>query len=204
MGITKESSQKVLLDSLLHNNLFAYMKEGYGARPIEEWPFYRFISIYLSGEKERAIEKWVEWLFEQFEKYRFIDKKKGGMLRGSVHRLAIDSGSCRNPECFLNPGLLTIDAIRAGALKLVQQRLLMVESIKNKGYQVTLSGKVMGVWNKNKKIVLKSGHHRAATLKGLGYKEMPELHVYSPLEYNCRTLLDRFKSALSIEIEWNK
>jgi len=178
----------VPISILLHNNSQAYLQEGYGGQPIDVWPFYTFIIKYISGQTDEARSEWTDWLVEQFGRYKYWDKDSGGMFGGSVHKGASNFFSRTNNNELIDPNSLSSDNIRKGAEMLVDRRLSMFDSIRTTGYHPSLGSKVLGVIQPDRYIVLKSGHHRAATLRALGYENMPEVKVISSIRF-------RFKQA---------
>lgn len=173
--IIKESPA-VLLSNVVHDDKPVYKDAGYGAQPIPKWPFYEFIKLYTKGFQNQCVDKWSVWLFGQFSKYKLIPKRKGGMFQGSVHRFAAEESKIETLKAIKFPDLLNSKDILYGAQKLINQRLKMVESIRVNGYIPKKGEKILAL-KKNNKIVLKGGHHRAATLKALGYKKLPEVLI---------------------------
>lgn len=170
------------LEVVLHNDLEAYVSSGYGGAAISEWPFYRFISMYISGSAAEAEKLWVDWLLREFDDYGSVSKSRGGMYQGSVHRYATDyfnGDNCNLGWC--NPDSLNRNALLHGARVLVKRRFQMVESIKNDGWKGDLSDRICAVRASQGRYVLKGGHHRAATLYALGYSVLPTVYVYSRL-----------------------
>ncbi len=182
---TESDLVSVPLSNLMHDDSKAYLLEKYGARPIEEWPFYGFIQDYLAGNAHDARDRWVEWLVVQFGRYMYWRKKHGGMLGGSVHRFAQEFASCEN-ECLSDPGMISPEHVQKGAGMLVDRRLILVDSIFSDGYRPELGDRVVGVRRGRGGVMLKGGHHRAATLKALGYQELPGVEVASPFCFKAR------------------
>ncbi len=183
----------VPISRLLHNNSQAYLQEGYGGQPIELWPFYIFISNYISGRIEEARSEWIEWLIEQYRRYKYWDKESGGMFGGSVHKGASMIASGIKNEELIAPNFLSSDDIRKGAEMLVDRRLSMIDSIRTIGYRPELGSKFLGVIQPNGYIVLKSGHHRAATLRALGYKDIPKVKVISHTRFRFKQTWRKIK-----------
>ena len=98
--------QSVKLNKILHNDHKTYVLEKYGRKKIVYWPFYYFIRLYLSGNCHDAKEMWINWLVNQFNKYKHVKKKYGGMLGGSVHREAAKMKS--KDSNLINPDYLSI------------------------------------------------------------------------------------------------
>ena len=170
----------VELSRLLHDDKSLYVREGYGGKGIDYWPFFQFICQYLDGEEEKAKELWVEWLIGQYSKYGSLDKTLGGMSGGSVQVYALNFAGCKSPSS------LNDSDIRHGAHMLVERRIEMIRSIRDEGFDVKKSGcetALKVTQNKNVYYVLKGGHHRAATLFALGYMTFPNVRTLKPVSY---------------------
>ena len=193
----KTSDQRTLpLDRVIHNDLPVYMEAEYGGRHIEQWPFFRFIRVYLAGREQECIFDWTEWLVREFAKYGLRRKSHGGMLRGSVHLNAARASTIETNYALRRPDVLSEADIRIGAEMLVRSRIQLVSSIAQVGYQPSLGVAVFGIKD-NDCFVLKGGHHRAATLWALGYKEMPGIHVVSRNGWRYRQCWTRAREILS-------
>ena len=170
------------LKQVLHNDLEAYVSSGYGGKPIAEWPFYRFISMWIGGRAAEAENLWVDWLLGEFARYGSVSKRRGGMYQGSVHRNACNYSDGDNVVLtWCNPQALDRTALCHGAQELVERRIQMIDSMKNNGWKGDLSDRICAVRASQGRYVLKGGHHRAATLYALGYSVLPTVYVYSRL-----------------------
>lgn len=164
--------QDVPLTRLVHNDRPAYVDAGYGARPVEEWPFFHFIRAYLQGSEQEARRDWIQWLEDQYRKYATIPKYQGGMQSGSVYRGAMEraGGATAEPS----PG-----DIRASVESLVDRRLSMVRSIRDRGYRPEEGEPIIAVQGRDQTgrrcLILQGGHHRVATLCALGQATLPAL-----------------------------
>jgi len=170
------------LETLLHNDSEAYVSSGYGGKVITDWPFYVFISMWIGGRYSEAERLWVNWLLRQFCLYGSVEKNRGGMYQGSVHRYAcyFSGGDDLNLK-WSDPSMLDHQALCHGARELVERRLRMVDSIIHHGWRNGISDRIFAVEDGNGYYILKGGHHRAATLYTLGYIVLPDVYVYSKL-----------------------
>ncbi len=180
---------------IIHNDLEFYVKSGYGGKDIKEWPFYRFIKIWINGNYKQAQSLWIDWLADEFFKNCLQAKSRGGMYQGSVHRFAIEHIQKNKKECWLNPSLLNKTNVKQGASVLVNRRIQLIDSIIKKGYQIDMVDPIIAV-KINGMYVLKGGHHRAAIIYILGYKKLPGVVVYSKLLWECRKWIVKIKKYL--------
>ena len=185
----------ISINNIIHNDLQCYVDSGYGSKEIKEWPFYRFIKLWINGNDDEAQDLWVNWLVDEFFKHCLSEKSKGGMCQGSVHRFAIEYMQKNKNECWLNPSLLNRTDVQLGASLLVKKRIQLIESIINKGYQIDMDDLIIAV-KINGMYVLKGGHHRAAVVCILGYKKLPGVIVYSKPLWECRKWLIKIKRYL--------
>lgn len=185
----------ILLKNIVHNDLECYNKSGYGNTNITNWPFYKFIKVFMEGDSETAQRLWVEWLVDEFYKYCLDVKSKGGMYQGSVHQYAVDSISEKKEKFWLNPSLIDNKSIRKGAQLLVNRRIRMIQSILKTGYQVRFADQIFAV-KKGEAYVLKGGHHRAVILHIIGQKKLQGVVVYSKFLWSLKTWLMKIKKFL--------
>ena len=181
--------------AIVHNDLACYVKSGYGGKDIKKWPFYRYIKMWINGNTKQASNLWVNWLVDEFYKHGSVEKSKGGMYQGSVHRYAIKYVNKFKHDNWLNPCLLNKTTVRKGAKELVNKRIKLIRSIINKGYQINLDDPIIAIRIKSK-YVLKGGHHRAAIVYILGFEKLPGVIVYSKLLWDCKKWLAKIKKYL--------
>lgn len=184
------------LSEIVHNDLECYIKSGYGGKYIENWPFYNFIKNWVEGDCKNSRSMWINWLTNEFFKYKLEKKSNGGMYQGSVHRYALNFLSKNKQEYWINPSLLSESCVEQGAAMLIDRRIDMIRSIKNKGYQINLNDQIFAI-NLNTKYVLKGGHHRAVVMRILGYNELPGVLVYSKPLWECRKWLIKIKKYIN-------
>lgn len=166
----------VIFEIIRHNDVECYMKEGYGGQPIEMWPVYSFICQYKEGDKESAKIKFQEWYSNQFKKYHNISKKLGGMYKGSLYQLIEKRYHEKGLE-FQGSLDKTDPYIMQKAIEeRVSQRMKLLDDIQKNGY-LKVADRIIAV-KKDGLVYLLSGHHRAAILKALGYKELPRVFVF--------------------------
>jgi hypothetical protein len=174
------------LSLIRHNDLPCYVKEGYGAKPIEMWPVYNFFSLYQHGEKEQAIQNFVTWYDEQLLKYSHTPKSEGGMCKGSLYTLI--ENYCNVPFEEVDP-LCKTKAIR----ERVMQRFHLFEVIQQEGYRPERAERILA-FKKNGCVYLEGGHHRAAILRVLGKDTLPSVLVFpNQFIYNLVRFLRNIK-----------
>ena len=185
----------LVINDFVHNDLKCYVKSGYGGKNIKVWPFYKFIKMWVNGNRDQARILWINWLIKEFLRYRLDEKSIGGMFQGSVHRYAVDHININKKKCWLYPSLLSKTQVKQGAAALVDRRIKMISSIINKGYRINLKDPILVV-KVNNYYVLKGGHHRATVMYVLGYKKLPGIRVYSKYLWECRKWLVKIKNFL--------
>jgi len=178
--------KNVPLSSIRHNDLHCYVTEGFGAKPIEEWPFFSFFESYVSGERETAIQNFKDWYKDQLDKYHNVPKNKGGMLHGSLYSLLEEK--CDKP--FIEVDESCKDKV---IYERVLQRFKLLEDIDKFGYKENNTERI-DAFKKNGNVYLRGGHHRAAILLALNKKELPNVLVFpNELTYNLFHLLRTIK-----------
>lgn len=195
----KSSFYDIPLKNIIHNDLETYIKSGYGGKHIKNWPFYYFIKMWVKGDRENAENLWVNWLVNEFLKYRFVIKSRGGMYHGSVHKYSLNFLNNNKQEYWLDPSKITKSIVQKGAKKLVVRRIKMIKSVINKGYKFNQNDPIFAV-KKGNLYVLKGGHHRASIMHILGYDNLPKVKVYSKLLWELREWLSKLKKLLNLKI----
>ena len=177
--------EDISIDMIRHDDRYYYVAEGYGGKPVHAWPIYRFYYMYIHESKEKAKINYEAWYVDQYKKYRFVEKRRGGMLGGSLDRLVTQK--IRNGE---SDESLFMQAIS----ERVDQRYALADTIINDGYIPRQSDPVEGI-RKDKSIVLIRGHHRTAILAALGNDVVPLVHVYNNTRsYRLHRLVRRIGS----------
>ena len=182
----------ILLESTVHNDAEIYIRSGYGGKKIKNWPFYKFIKMWVNGNRKQARSKWIDWLLKEFNKYKLVPKSKGGMYHGSVHLYSLKFKNINKKNFLLDPSLICNNSIRKGASTLVDRRIQIIRSIVKNGYKIDLADPIFAI-KKGKLYTLMGGHHRAAVLCVLGYKKLPRVIVYSKLLWEIRKCLIKIK-----------
>lgn len=178
LQVVASLARDVSLDEIRHDDRPVYVFEGYGGRPIERFPPFRFYRLLHEGRRDEAFEGFSAWYIDQFRRYGCVAKKLGGMQNGSFHRLllsvsGVDSGT------VLALGSTSEDLLRRAAVLRVEQRMALFEGIRELGYQVGRAKPVLGV-RRDRNVYLTGGHHRAAALKVLGQPSFPRVSVFPP------------------------
>lgn len=161
--------KSVPFSQIRHNDVKCYLDEGFGGKPIEAWPPYSFFRGYIDGDTKKAHEDFYHWYREQLGKYHNIEKSDGGMYKGSLYRL-IESET-QKPFDQVDE-----EAVSKAIHKRVEQRFALLDSIRTNGYKEggeTIKGVRRGGF-----VYLLGGHHRAAILRALGFKELPNVFVF--------------------------
>jgi hypothetical protein len=171
-------ARDVPLEQIRHDDRPVYRSEGYGGRPIESFPPFRFYRLFHEGRRDEAFETFSAWYVDQFRKYASVPKKLGGMQNGSFHRLLL-SISGGDSGTVLAPGSPSEDLLRRAAMRRVEQRVALFEDIRDLGYQLARAKPVLGV-RRDRNVYLTGGHHRAAALKVLGQPSLPRVSVFPP------------------------
>lgn len=186
------------LKFIVHNDLDCYVKSNYGGKGIKKWPFYKFIRLFIDGNHKRSRNLWINWLIQEFDKYCFEVKSKGGMFQGSVHKYSINYlvKNKEKKDCWLNPKLLSRANIKKGATFLVDKRIKMINSIVKNGYKTNFKDPIVAVKKKNL-YVLKGGHHRASVLYVIGKNQLPAVIVYPGFIWNFKKWLKKIKKFLN-------
>ena len=186
----------ILLNKIIHNDLFFYKKSGYGGKKIKQWPFYNFIKMWINGDCEQARNLWIDWLMGEFKKFCIEEKSKGGMYQGSMHLYTLNYIKENKEKYWLDPTLISPVDIKFGATFLVDRRIGLIQSILNNGYVINPSDQIIAVRNNNF-YELKGGHHRAAIMHALGKEKLPNIMIYSKNIWELRKWLVKIKNFLS-------
>ena len=171
------------ISKLVHDDKYAYKKEGHGGKPVWEWPICLFFQLYLYGEKEKAEGLFIDWYIEQYDKYANVGKLKGGMKNGSLYTLYNKMQSESNDKIQFEEAVI----------KRVQQRFQLLEKIRIEGYIPNRSDPISALNKKNESFILLGGHHRIASLYVLQYKIVPGIYVYNKkYMHSIHNILKRF------------
>ncbi len=177
--------QDVPFDRIRHNDLMCYVKEGYGGRPVANWPMYHFFAEYVHGERGHAQEQFEAWYKDQLNRYHDTPKGEGGMHKGSLYTLVENIAGVPFSEAG---ELHKNEAIRLR----VAERFALLENIKNQGYRPDAE-RIDGI-QKGDFVYLLGGHHRAAALYALERKSLPRVMVFpNQFMYNLWTILRNIK-----------
>lgn len=177
--------QDVPLSRLRHNDLSCYVKEGYGGRPIEDWPMYQFFAEYERGNVEDARKHFEEWYLVQLNRYGDTPKDQGGMYTGSLYTLVETIAGVPFPKAT---ELHKREAIQ----KRVEERFALLQNIKKEGYRPDTE-RIDGI-QKEGYVYLLGGHHRVAVLHALGISIFPKILVFpNRFMYNLWTILRNIK-----------
>lgn len=153
---------------LIHDTKYCYTTEGHGGTTVENWPIYRFFSLYKSGSTKEATDEFVAWYIDQYKKYAHVEKSKGGMKNGSFDKLYNSLQQSKNEKYSFE------EAVR----ERVSQRFQLFESIHSKGYKPIHSSPIKAYSKKNGYFMLFGGHHRVAVLAILDYDTVPDVYVF--------------------------
>jgi hypothetical protein len=164
-------TEDISIENIKSIDLSTYVNEGYGGKHISYFPPSKFFKLFLDGEKEKAINDFINWYDCQFKKYFNVPKNKGGMKNGSLYRLIEERHKDNNIYLKEDLSNLKEDIYKEAVRERVKQRIDLFEDIKDKGYKQN-DDIIYGV-KRNGYIYLKGGHHRCAACCVLGYKTVP-------------------------------
>lgn len=174
--------QDVPLADIRHNDLRSYCAEGFGGKPIDDWPVYRFFTMYREGNREEAVREFEDWYMDQLEKYAMVPKRDGGMCRGSLYSLI-------EKKCGVPFEKAEVSCRKTAIRERVLQRFGLLDTIQSHGYRAGEAERIDAFREKGL-VYLTGGHHRAAILKALGEEKLPGVLVFpSRLVYNFFNLL---------------
>lgn len=153
-----------------------YVDEGFGGKPLQDSPLYSFFDEYLHGDESRAKERFQNWYLDQFQKSGHLDKRFGGMYRGSLYNRVMkaheEAGrSPRRIEGF-DP-----DIVRRVINARVEERFALADAVMREGYKTNPDDPIIAV-RKNGTFILLTGHHRCCLLAAMGKKTVPEIRVF--------------------------
>lgn len=179
LAVLRGVARDVPMTQVRHDDRAVFVAEGYGGRPIEEFPPFRFYSLVLAGREDEARRAWGLWYREQLRKHGREPKRAGGMQGGTLYRLV--AAVCAAEGA---PFEGDVDAVPEAALaraieQRVDQRLELLRSIQQHGYQFSRSTPVLGL-RRGDAVYLTGGQHRAAALRALGRDTMPSLSLFRP------------------------
>ena len=170
----------ISLKKIVHNRRQCYLNSNYGGEQVKNWPFYNFLKIYIHDSENNALSLWVNWLKNEYRKYCLIDKKKGGMLNGSIHKIVCNNVGVDKSYYQTNPDKIDNDTLIKSCEIYVKNKFNLLESIKTNGFISTKKNKIFANYYNNN-YELYSGHHRIAILELLNYKSIDEVWVYTLL-----------------------
>ncbi len=180
MRILYNKEINISLKKIIHNKKQCYINSNYGGEKIKDWPFYKFLKIYIYDSEANALSLWTDWLKNEYRKYCLIEKKNGGMLNGSIHKIVCSNDGLDKKYYLEHPDKIDNDTLIKSCEIYVKNKFKLVESIKTKGFIFSKKNKIFANYYNNN-YELYSGHHRIAILELLNYKSIDELWVYTLL-----------------------
>jgi hypothetical protein len=169
----------VPFDRLRHDDRAIFVKEGYGGRPIEDFPPFTFYRLFADGKPEEAAESFRSWYREQFRKYAREPKRLGGMQGGSLYRLVASECAAEGVPFPADEPALAGAPLERAIERRVSQRLELFVSLRDKGFLSSASTPVLGI-RRSGCVYLTGGQHRAAALRVLGHGSFPKVSVFQP------------------------
>jgi hypothetical protein len=170
--------KNVPLEHLYFNDKPVYVAEGFGGRPLENWPVAGFFRRYAAGEYEAARQEFIAWYLDQFRRQGHLPKKVGGMYQGTLYRIIKQQHKAADRPFSVGKGVMSLFIVEKATAIRVDQRLNFFEGVMNSGFCPELSDHpVVGI-RRGSKIVLQEGHHRAAAFIALGKKHIPQMLVF--------------------------
>jgi len=167
----------VSMSILRHDDKKCHIEEGSGAKPVEQWSIYLFFKTYTEGRKEEAVKNFTNWYLQQYVKYSHIDKRYGGMFKGSLYNVIEKARGKNKPAPDNASAEIENSAVLEAITIFVRDRFKLLDSIRAIGYSTKDRVKIIGVRRKDH-IIIRNGHHRVAALKALGFSQVPLIQVY--------------------------
>ncbi|HEU0030812.1 MAG TPA: hypothetical protein VFQ53_09265 [Kofleriaceae bacterium] len=165
------------IDRLRHDDKHVFAQEGYGGQPIEDNPTYRFFLAYVQGRVDDARRGFEAFYADQFARYGFVSKGKGGMFGGSLFREVMRQHAAAGRALDRDRPVFCPDIVTRAIARRVQQRFELLHSIERDGYQPSIADPVIGVLQDDGTIFIEGGAHRAAALLALDREVMPGVLV---------------------------
>lgn len=171
--------RNIPLRDLLHNDKPAYMDEGFGRQPLDQWPVHGFFKLYIQGREDEAASRFTDWYVLQFLRHATVGKARGGMYQGSLYRLI--EGLHEEQGKGFCPSRHVVDTalLEQGVRQRVTQRLSFIARIRDEGFDKHYDPDYVDGVRWNDGVIMQGGHHRAASLMVLGYHNMPRMRVFS-------------------------
>ncbi len=155
------------------------LNEGYGGKPILEFPPYTFMAIYQKGLQEEAKQKYQAWYYDLIinKGYFNYPKKRGGFQNGKLFNKIVRLHELE--EITINDQLGNLDEnlVRKAIDQLVNERFELFDIIEENGYDTEIADTILVTKNRGKYYLEGGGHHRACILKVLGCDSIPECIV---------------------------
>jgi hypothetical protein len=170
--------KNVPLENLYFNDKPVYVAEGFGGRPLENWPVVDFFRQYAAGNNDAARQDFIAWYLDQFQRQGHLPKNAGGMHQGTLYRIVKQQHEAVGRPFSVGEGIMSLSIVEKATAIRVDQRLNFIEGIMNSGFCPELSDHPVAGIRRGAKIVLQEGHHRAAAFIALGRKNIPEMLVF--------------------------
>lgn len=175
--IRSKDHADVPISILRHDDKKCHIEEGSGAQPVEQWSIYIFFKTYAEGRQEEAVKDFTNWYLQQYVKYSHIDKRYGGMHKGSLYNVIEKVSAEIKPAPDNASSEIEHTAVQEVVTSFVRERFKLLDSIRAVGYSTKDRVKIIGVRRKDL-IIIRNGHHRVAALKALGFSQVPLIQVY--------------------------
>lgn len=179
-AVLKPFLQDVPIDRLRHDDKHMFVQEGYGGARIDANPTYRFFRDHVHGRVDDARAGFEQFYAEQFARYAFLSKGKGGMFQGSLYREVVRAHRAAGVELDRDRPRFRDDLVAAAIRRRVEQRFDLLRRISDEGYRPSIADPVIGVLRDDHTIRIEGGAHRAAALHALERDVMPGVLVVSP------------------------
>ena len=177
-------ARDVPLAAVRHNDRPVYVEEGYGGRPIEHFPPYRFFRLYREGQPDQARAEFRAWYREQYRRYAGVPKQQGGMQGGTLHRLVASQCEAEGVELPADGAAVAEAPLERAIGRRVEQRFALLESLRERGYDRALAPPILAL-RRGPECHLLGGHHRAAALRVLGQERLPGVSVFPPSAFRA-------------------
>lgn len=148
------------------------IEEGWGGRPIQFFPPYRFFRRSLDGDDEEARRGMAKWYFERMVDRRLfaVPKSEGGMQGGSLVRSVIAAHEAAGRTLDAEFSALDLDVTMEAIDRRVDERFDLLDSIREEGLKEV--GRYIYIVQNGEQLNIFKGHHRTAAAAACGHERI--------------------------------